>query len=379
MTEGSAVPTFSAADRLRQELDQFLQREIDVGSFPGGVWAVGDASGNVIEGALGNAVIKPARIHTSIETRYDVASLTKPLVTATLALVSHQKGIADLEAPIGRWIPELRDDKRDLTLIDLLTHRAGFQAWYPLYTAGFGTSAYLQALVQRPLRYTPRSREIYSCLGFVLARIVLELAWGEPLDAVIQREIFAPLGLTSAGFSPSPREKYTIAATEWGNFNERRMVAERNIPFRDFRNYMIWGEVNDGNAWYIGGYGGNAGLFATADDVIRLALVYMTGDLLSPESRALATRNHTSGQEENRGIGWQLAMNREGHPSGALSPRCYGHTGFTGTSVWSDPDRGIVLTLLTNRLHPTVQTIDMQRVRRRFHEAVIRVFDEENG
>lgn len=376
MNNGSHPVSVSFEERLRKELTQFLQREIDVGSFPGAVWAISDREGNLLQGALGNAVIKPARIAASVDTRYDVASLTKPLITATLALISHQKGIIDLEAPISRWIPELNDDKRSLTLTDLLTHRAGFQAWYPLYTNGYGSGNYLQALIQRPLRYEPRTREIYSCLGFVLSRIVLELAWGEPIESVVHREILRPLRLASAGFSPHAREKYAIAATEWGNFNERRMVAERNIPFRDFRNYMIWGEVNDGNAWYIGGYGGNAGLFATAAEVIELAMIYLRDNLLlTEESRALALRNHTIGKDENRGIGWQLKMDRPHHPSNPLSKGCFGHTGFTGTSVWGDPDRGIVLVLLTNRLHPTVQTIDMQRVRRRFHELAIEAME----
>lgn len=372
MNNGSSALQSSVEDHLRSELERFLQREIEVGSFPGAVWAVGDDAGNMLQGSLGNAVIKPARIHATVETRYDVASLTKPLITATLALISHQKGVVDLEAPVGRWIPELNEDKRDLTLVDLLTHRAGFQAWYPLYVNGYGPPAYLQALIQRPLRYTPRTREIYSCLGFILARIVLELAWGESIESVVHREILRPLRLGSAGFKPHPREKYQIAATEWGNFNERQMVADRNISFRDFRNYMIWGEVNDGNAWYMGGFGGNAGLFATASDVVHLALLYLRDDsLLTAETREFALRNHTRGEDENRGIGWQLRMERPGHPSSPLSPRCFGHTGFTGTSVWVDPDRRLALALLTNRLHPTVQTIDMQRVRRRFHEIVL--------
>lgn len=358
-------------DRLRQDLGRYLEHEIELGSFPGAVWAIGDLSGNLIQEAYGNAVVKPARIPTEVTTRFDVASLTKPLITATLALIADEKEVAPLDVPISRWIPELREDKRDLTLTDLLTHRAGFQAWYPLYTAGFSTSDYLDALVHRPLRYKPRTSEIYSCLGYVLARIVLELAWKEPIESVIHREIFRPLHLPTAGFSPHPREKFEIAATEWGNFNERAMVDHRNIPFRDFRNYMIWGEVNDGNAWYLGGYGGNAGLFATAAEVVRLAFLYLTDEIFSPPVRAMALTNHTSGTEENRGIGWQLRMERPGHPSGALSRGCFGHTGFTGTSVWVDPERQIALTLLTNRLHPTVQKADLQPVRRRFHEIVI--------
>lgn len=360
-------------EALSREVTRYLSREIEIGSFPGAVWAIGGPDGAIIQGALGNAVVKPARIQASESTLYDVASLTKPIVTASLAIITHQRGKADLDEPVGRWLPELKGDKSALTLTDLITHRAGFQAWYPLYACGYGTDNYLEALVSRPLRYEPRASEIYSCLGYVLSKIAMERIWNEPLEQTARRELFEPLNLSHATFNPSPRDKYVIAATEWGNFNERRMVAARNLSFKDFRNYMIWGEVNDGNAWYLGGYGGNAGLFATADEVLRLTGIYLDGTLLTPEMRRRALVNHTTGEEENRGLGWQLRMPKEGHPSGVFGPRAFGHTGFTGTSVWSDPDMELSFVLLTNRLHPNVQTLDMQKIRRRFHEIVVRL------
>lgn len=358
-------------ESLAAAIEDYLRHEVDTGSFPGAVWAIGDCDGVILDGAIGNAVVRPARIPATTATRYDVASLTKPLVTTSLALIAHAQGRADIDEPISRWLPELNEDKRDLTLTDLLTHRAGFQAWYPLYTAGFGSENYLRALVSRPLRYKPREGEIYTCLGMILARIVLERVWDEPLEETARRELFEPLGVETAAFNPPPLDKYVIAATEWGNYNERRMVAARNLPFRDFRNYIIWGETNDGNAFYMGGYGGNAGLFANARDVLRLASIYYCEGLLPEDLRQRAITNHTSGEEENRGLGWQLQMPREGHPSRALGPRCFGHTGFTGTSVWTDPDIGISLVLLSNRLHPNVQPVDLQRVRRHFHDLVI--------
>lgn len=362
---------FERSESLKLDVETFLKREIEIGSFPGASWAVGGPDGEILEGALGNAVVKPARIHATSETRYDVASLTKPIVTATLALLTHARGKADLDEPIGRWVPELHEDKSGLTLTDLLTHRGGFQAWYPLYVVGYGTERYLEALVTRPLRYLPGTSEIYSCLGYVLAKITLERIWGEPLEETARRELFQPLELPFATFNPRPRDKYVIAATEWGNFNERRMVAARNLSYKDFRNYMIWGEVNDNNAWHLGGFGGNAGLFATAAEVLKLTGIYLAGPLLPPELRERALVNHTTGDEENRGLGWQLKMEKEGHPSGAFGERTFGHTGFTGTSVWSDPDHGLSFVLLTNRLHPNVQTVDMQRIRRRFHDLFV--------
>jgi CubicO group peptidase (beta-lactamase class C family) len=364
-------------ERLRERLDAFLDREIEIGSFPGAVYAIGTPQSIVAENALGYSVVLPAKMKTSVETIYDVASVSKPVITATLALIAAQEKVIDLSQPVSKLVPELGEDKRELTFVDLLTHRAGFQAWYPVYTQGVGEQSYLDALVRRPLRYRAGTREIYSCLGYLLLYLALQRGFGEPLAEVSRKRIFEPLGLKHSMFNPAPDMKYVIAATEWGNANERQMVAERNIPFRDFRNYMIWGEVNDGNAFYMGGFGGNAGLFATARDVYRISASYLEGggELLSKETLEIALRNYTLGLEENRAIGWQLQAQRTSHPSAPLSETSFGHTGFTGTSVWLDPERGLVIVLLTNRLHPSLKPLNMQNVRRRFHQIVVEEWD----
>jgi CubicO group peptidase (beta-lactamase class C family) len=236
-----------------------------------------------------------------------------------------------------------------------------------------GDQAYLQALAKRPLRYQPGTREIYTCLGFITLTLALERIHGEPVEKLAQRRIFDPLALRTAVFNPPAAMKYRIAATEWGNANERQMVAARNLPFKKFRNYMIWGEVNDGNAWYMGGMAGNAGLFGTARDVFEIARNWAIGGgrLLPPDMVRLALRNYTVGLEENRGFGWLLHMTRHDHPSAVLSEQCYGHTGFTGTSVWVDPPRDLIAVLLTNRLHPFVKPLNMQAIRREFHRIVV--------
>ncbi|HEY5609616.1 MAG TPA: serine hydrolase domain-containing protein, partial [Thermoanaerobaculia bacterium] len=231
---------------LQQKLDKFLDSEIDIGSFPGAVYVIGDSSEVVVESARGHAVIIPAKIPVSVETIYDVASLTKPLITATIALLSAAEGKIDLNDALSMHVPELgATDKKDVTFIDLLTHRGGFQAWYPLYTQGLGKPAYFEALLKRPLRYRPGTREIYSCLGFILLMTALERVYGAPIEDLANEKIFAPLGLSRSLFSPPPEMKYVIAATEWGNSNERQMVAARSLTFPRFRNYMICGEVDD--------------------------------------------------------------------------------------------------------------------------------------
>lgn len=364
--------------RLLDSVTKLLLSEIDLGSFPGVNWIVGTSERPLISGSIGHSALKPAKIPVHPDTIYDVASLTKPLITTPLVLQAAAEGTIDLSEAVTRWIPEFKGtDKEDLTYIDLLTHRGGFQAWYPLYTQGLGDRSYLEALVKRPLRYRPGTREIYSCLGFVTLTIVLERIYSEAVEDLAKKRIFEPLGLTTAMFSPPADLKYRIAATEWGNANERQMVAARSLEFDLFRNYMIWGEVNDGNAFYMGGMAGNAGLFATAMDVYEIARQWIVGGgKLLPEGMVrLALRNYTIGLTENRGFGWLLHMTREDHPSAVLSEQCYGHTGFTGTSVWVDPSRDLILVLLTNRLHPYVKPLNMQAIRREFHRLVVEAWE----
>ncbi len=369
-----ASPSDPRARDLEDAVTALLLSEVEVGSFPGAVWIVGTSAGPLVEGRIGHSVLKPAKIAASHETIYDLASLTKPLITTALVLQTAAEGKIPLDGRVSDWLTEYRGtDKEEITFIDLLTHRGGFQAWFPLYTQGIGDKAYLDALVKRPLRYQPGTREIYSCLGFITLALALERIHGEPIESLAQTRIFNPLGLRTAVFSPPAAMKYRIAATEWGNTNERAMVAARNLTFKRFRNYMIWGEVNDGNAFYMGGMAGNAGLFGTARDVFEIARQWaIGGGTLLPESMVqLALRNYTVGLAENRGFGWLLHTTRPDHPSAVLSEECYGHTGFTGTSVWVDPARDLIMVLLTNRLHPFVKPLNMQAIRRAFHRIVV--------
>lgn len=376
----ATLPTSAGSEALpalRQKLDRYLEGKIERASFPGAVYAVGSSSGVLLQNALGYSVLKPAKIKAQVDTIYDVASLTKPLTTTTITLQAHAEGRIDIHEPVSKHLEELRGtDKAELTFIDLLTHRGGFQAWYPLYTQGLGPENYLRALLKRPLRYKPGSKEIYTCLGFILLHLVMMRVYGRPLEQVVQEKVFAPLGLKRSLFNPPPEMKYAIAATEWGNSNERRMIADRGLKFQ-FRDYMIWGEVDDGNAYYMGGHAGNAGLFSTAGEVFQIAHAYLVGGgrLLPPELVKLSVRNYTVGLEENRGLGWQLQSERSAHPSSVLSETCYGHTGFTGTSVWVDPERDLIIVLLTNRLHPTVKPFNMQTVRRKVHALVVEEWD----
>ena len=320
-------------------LDDFLQREIDVGSFSSASYAIGSSAGILRENALGHAVAVPFRIPATVDTLYDCASITKVLITTPLVL---------------QLLP------LDEQVVRLLTHTSGLRAWMPLY-------AYpdpLRALREDGPEYEPGTRVVYSDLNFILLWSMLDDYVG-----LAQSRIFLPLGLTDAMFRPPCSLLPRIAATEWGQRFEPRLAGRWDIP--GLRQGLMWGDTNDGNSHHLGhGTAGNAGLFATARAVFRIAQAFVRGELVSRELVTLATRNHTIGLNESRGLGWQLAS-----PSNAatsmLSAGSFGHMGFTGTSVWIDPARDRIMVLLTNRVHPCAASIGMARVRGELHRLAL--------
>ena len=319
-------------------LDDFLQREIDVGSFPSAVYAIGSSRGIERENALGHAVAVPMRIPATLDMLYDCASITKPLITTTLALQ-----LLDLN-------PYVRS---------LLTHTSGLRAWLPLYLY----DNYLDAIREHGPEYEPGTKVIYSDLNFVLLWSML------PNFVELARErILAPLGIEhGAMFNPPPSQRPRIAATEWGQRYEAKMANRPDLIAR--RDGLIWGETHDGNSHFAGGTAGNAGLFATARAIFRLAQSWSNAELLPRALVDEATSNLTPNLEDARGLGWQK-------PTGSLATsmltdRAYGHTGFTGTSVWIEPERDRIMVLLTNRVHPCAAPIAMQRIRGEFHRLAL--------
>jgi CubicO group peptidase (beta-lactamase class C family) len=319
-------------------LDDFLRSEIDLGSFPSASYAIGTVSGMERENALGHAVAVPARIPATVRTIYDCASITKPLVTGTLVLQAVAEGRISLDGEF-----------RGYTFRELLTHTSGLRSWLPLYA--FDDP--LRAIEELGPEHPRGSQAVYSDLNFFLLYHAMVQLYGGYVSAARER-IFIPLGLRDSWFNPPESLRPRIAATEWGQRFEHGMCATRSIVFTGFREGLMWGEVNDGNSYHAGGTLGNAGLFATARDVFRIAQAFARGELVPPELVGEATR----AQFADRGLGWQI-----GGPG--LSPESWGHMGFTGTSVWVDGER--ILVLLTNRVHPCAAPIAMHAIREQFH------------
>jgi len=336
-------------------LSEFLSREIQAGSFPGAAALI--ASGDEILEAVvaGDAAVEPERAGVSEETLFDLASLTKPLCTGALFFAAKR---LDLCWTPGRFFPAWKKTRYDgITIETLLTHTSGLPAWYPLYARGEGAEAYRRTLSEIEPAAPPGTTVLYSDLNFLLAAEILEAWFAAPLDRAFADLVAAPAG-SGARFLPGPATQ--TAATEKGDKTERQMTAALGLSYQRFRTGVVRGEVHDGNAYRRGGVAGHAGLFGTARDVWALARTW-----LDPvRSRFYA--DLTPGLSEARGLAWQgrrgAASAHEAMPSAA-----FGHTGFTGTSVWLDPDRRQVYVLLTNRVHPEVKDPDFNPVRRRFH------------
>jgi CubicO group peptidase (beta-lactamase class C family) len=350
---------------------EYLRERIAGGDFPSASWLVAEGDRILEEGVLGDAVVAPRRIPASPATLYDLASLTKPLAAAPLAVRLADGRRMRLEDPLARHLPgwDGTDVRSGIRLLDLLTHRSGLPPWIPLYVHAEDRAGRVAWLSNVPLAYPPGTSVAYSDPGFILLGYALERAAGEPLDRLFAREIARPLGVADLRYRPPASWRPRIAATEEGNARERVLAGPEGAGYNRWRTGMIWGEVHDGNAHSMGGVAGHAGLFGTARAVHRLARQFLPGGsgIVPDEALDLFGRSLTPGLAEERSVGFQMATTRGCSAGEALSRGSFGHTGFTGTSVWIDPDRRRIYVLLTNRVHPRYREIDMNGIRREFH------------
>jgi beta-N-acetylhexosaminidase len=358
--------TREISDRLTPAYE-LLDRAVDEGAFPGGVLAVG-WKGRLAVHAFGAITrdARPARV--TPDTIYDIASLTKPIVTTTAVMMLAERNQIDLDAPVARYLPQFTSGAKSdpdprwrerVTVRALLLHIAGLAAHREFYKHAKGERALLESVLAEPLIREPGAQIEYSDLGFILLGRIVESLTGEPLDTFARRRIFLPLGMKSSTFNPAKRLRARIAPTE-------RDAA--------YRKRLLRGEVHDENACAMGGVAGHAGLFSTAADVAAFAQMMLNGGIYA-HHRVLARstiEQFTTRQSiglSARALGWDVPVK----PSSSgchFSPKSFGHTGFTGTSLWIDPDRQLFVVLLTNRVNPTRANDKIRQVRPALHDAV---------
>ena len=361
-----------------EQLSALLKEHIKAGEFPSAVYLVADHNQVVYTDALGYSVVEPYRLANKLETIYDLASLTKPLVTALLCARRIELGELTLDSSVSHYLAEFdRTDKQMITIRELLTHTSGLPAWRPLYllTEDQPDRA-AGAVANLDLEYKPGTHVIYSDLGFIALGIMLERMTGQRLAEMAKHEIFEPLELRQTFFNPEIALQTGIAACETGNAYELDMCKQTGAPvYANSRQRLIWGEVHDGNAYFLGGAAGHAGLFSTVRETFLLAQQFMgdSSKLLKPETCRMFRENMTPGLEEARSIGWQLAATKDSTGGVDLPADSFGHNGFTGTSLWIDPEHRRVFVLLTNRTHArALPFANINKVRREFHSLAIR-------
>lgn len=307
-------------------------------------------------------------------TLFDVASLTKPVATTTMAALLYERGLLELDAPIIGTLPEFGSPsdlrRAQVTSRMLLTHSSGLPAYEKLFLKAHARDELLKSALQTPLTADPATRAEYSDLGFIILGLALERLSQEALDVFCQREIFGPLAMTNTTFNPSKTIRTTIPPTA----DEREEAAHASAPKprSTFRHRIIQGEVQDENACVLGGVAGHAGLFSTAEDLAQFAYAMLRGGapILRPETLALFTRRESTPAGTSRALGWDTPSNPS--QSGKyFGPNSFGHLGYTGTSLWIDPDRQLSITLLTNRTWPDGSNQAIKQVRPKFHDAII--------
>lgn len=358
------VSSFSAAGlnpALAPELDSIITAAIADGASPGVSIAVG-RNGRVayLRGYGKTDWNDPPSAAVDENTLYDMASLTKVIATVTVAMTLEESGQLDLDRTVASYLPEFNaPDKAAITIRHLLTHSGGLEAYAALFKTFHGRQEYLREINARPLKYTPGSAMVYSDWDMILLQLVMERITGKTLDVLAGERIFQPLGMSDTRFLPPPEWKSRIAATE--------LVPERGGLLR--------GVVHDENAWAMGGVSGHAGLFSTARDLSIFAQFLLNGGesnnvrLLKPTTIARWTACQS--KLSSRTLGWDTPSpnSSAGH---YFSARSFGHTGFTGTSIWIDPEKQLYLVLLTNRVDPTRANTKVFALRRSVADAVQR-------
>ncbi|MBT9154867.1 MAG: Esterase EstB [Firmicutes bacterium] len=333
------------------------------GTIPGAVAAIVRRGQIIGPRAYGLAVRSLERVAMRPHTIFDVASLTKVMATLPAVLLLIERGLARLDDPLALFVPSFgRAGKDKVTLRHLLTHTSRLPAHVDLWHLGLSRLEIIEHICNLQLEDQARlgTDVIYSDLGFIMLGEFVHAVTGQSIADFARENIFEPLGMIDTDFLPPDDKRHRIAATEYRG---------------DYGKYM-WGEVHDENAYAMGGVAGHAGLFSTAEDVARYAAMWLNGGthqgkaVLSRLTVRTATARHTGGAEP-RGLGWILPSGTHSSGGDLLSPRAFGHTGFTGTSLWCIPESDIGIVLLTNRVHAGRNGTDIYPLRARFANAVL--------
>ena len=357
----SATTTFASARTL-------LAKAVEDRAFPGAAFGVFHAGQTVVVDAVGRFTYERNSPAVEPQTVFDLASVSKVVATTAAAMILNSRGQLDLDSRLGDVLPgfvigmEHGSGKERVTLRMLLAHNSGLPAYVRFFEACATPDTLLRSALQLPLEVPPATRTEYSDPGFILLGKAIEILTGETLDTFCAREVFAPLGLMSTGYNPPPSMRAAIPPTE----NDQ-----------SFRHRVVQGEVQDENAFILGGIAGHAGVFSNVSDLLRFAECIVEGgktsedrNLFTPATLDLFATPQPTSSGRPRALGWDVptAPSSSGQYFG---PRSIGHLGYAGTSLWIDRDRALAVVLLTNRTWPDRSNDAIRQIRPAFHDAVV--------
>jgi CubicO group peptidase (beta-lactamase class C family) len=329
------------SNALIPRLDSVIKAGIADHAAPGATIAVVRRGKILLLRGYGRTDWAPGAPATTDSTMYDLASLTKVVAATTAAMILEDEGKLNIDQTVASYLPEYDvPDKRTITVRMLLTHASGIRSNHPLWKEAKGREQYFAGMVKFPLAREPGSAVEYTDWNMVLLQFIIERITGQTLDQFVQARVFGPLGMRDTQYNPPETIKPRIAPTET----------------EDFRGGQVWGVVHDETAWVLGGVSGNAGLFSSARDLAVFVQMLLNGgsyagtQLVKPSTVARWTARQRP--EASRALGWDTPS-PQSSAGRFFSARSFGHTGFTGTSIWADPERELLVVLLTNRVNPT--------------------------
>jgi serine-type D-Ala-D-Ala carboxypeptidase len=357
-------PAYQQQDQVFARAFELIEQAIAQHAFPSASVAVTHRGRLVALKAFGHFLYETDTPETTTGSIFDLASLTKIIATTTMAMILYERGLLDLEMPVVTVVPEFKavDPRRQkVTLHMLLAHSSGLPAYEKLFLKTRDRDELLNAALHMPLKHAPGSIAEYSDIGFIVLGVALERLAQDALDHFCRHEIFGPLGMAHTTFDPPLHWWSMIPPT---------------ADDQSFRGRIIQGEVQDENASVLEGVAGHAGLFATAEDLAIFAHTMLQGGvpIIRPETLALFTRRESAPASTSRALGWDTPSS----PSQAgkyFSEKSFGHLGYTGTSLWLDPQRHLSVTLLTNRTWPDCKNEAIKQVRPAFHDAVVEALE----
>jgi CubicO group peptidase (beta-lactamase class C family) len=328
-------------ESLNDSLQKILDRAVADSAFPGAIAVIGNHSGPLVTVTAGHLDWAPSPRPTD-STLWDLASLTKVVGMTSAMMQLVETGKVDLDAPVQKYLPEWTGaNKEKVTVRHLITHQSGLPAFKQHYKVTASPDSILKLFIATPLDTLPGVRMVYSDIGAILLGKIVERVSGETLDGYLARHVFTPLGMLDTRYKPPVELRPRIAPTENDPWRGRHLV----------------GEVHDENAFALGQVSGHAGLFSTAHDLARLAGAYLNGGAIGGGrlARAATIKQFTTVADStfsSRALGWDTPSphSSAGH---FMRRPAFGHTGFTGTSLWIDPEHDVYVLLLTNRVNPT--------------------------